>query len=324
MANNKNPYVAPELWLPYAQEAMIYYNNVVGLLADVDPTPPSTEGELLKMPYQSAIDNIGDVTQIVEDTTTVTPSIPADVNVYVPIMHYGAGITSSQYMSLARGADPVVQLGQYLGGYWSLQIQKKVKLILNTQFEASGALRGTPEKHYKNSADPLTSDDIFDAKAEFGDDYGSMSTMIMHPKALAKFMKDYTTSSWSASELTNNILSTGTVQRWNGLNIITSEMLCPAWDDSGTDKYPTYIISGKPLYMAVMTPLYEEKQKKADTGGSTTEYYYYTRVALGLKGVSYTSSTIPATDTTLATVGSWTKKWDDRNIKVYRIDTPLA
>jgi len=82
--------IAPDLWKPYAQEALIAKANLIATVVEIDNNPPVAEsGYFFSAPYQAPLsDTVTALTEIVADSTTVAPSSPSDYSIIVPVKLY--------------------------------------------------------------------------------------------------------------------------------------------------------------------------------------------------------------------------------------------
>mgnify|MGYP000633915077 CR=1 FL=1 len=117
-----------------------------------------------------------------------------------------------------------------------------------------------------------------------------------------------------AEAFNQRLIGQGTIDTYLGMRVIINDALCAVV----SSKYPVYLSAGQPLFLDYQSTVRLLEQEKAEVGGGTTERFAYWDFILGLKGVSWNSSSAPA-NTSALEGDNWTKVEEDRNIKMVRL-----
>ena len=198
-----------------------------------------------------------------------------------------------------------------------------IKCAIKGVFATAGALTGTHSFDYS-----ATGDGVIDLEAVtntlllFGEQLGSFDTMIVNSKIYTDlYQKEKIT--WDVAESYSDILmKSGKIPVYMGMRLVMNDTICASYTHgvSGDTVYPTYLTSQKPIYLGYQRNLRMASETKGDKGGITNELYWYLDFGVGIKGVSYTESSNPTKDL-LKAAGSWTKEYQDKNIRILELIT---
>lgn len=312
--------VMPTEYMRYAQEAMVGSNDLIaqGVVEYDTRTINGQSGLFFTTPYQASLDTSGDVTQILADTTTVTPDAPSDFEVIVPKVMYSKGWTEAEFTNTFRGVSSYAQIGTQIAQYWGEQIQNKIVNNWKALFASGGALNDA--YHVYSPGTSISAGNIAKATALFGEKMNNFDKMIMNSNVAADLTEKGLLTPYPTTQMANAYLQSGAIMNYLGKRVIINDTLCTP-DEYGV--YPTYIVAGSPYYVGIVKPLTEKIIETSD-GGGTTQHFFTMAAGMGLKGVSYTNGTFPATDALLGTAGSFTRKWSYKNIPVIQLNCPLS
>lgn len=328
-----NEYKVP--FSDYVNEAYPNVNNVITQGAtDTIFNSEITQGGTTKEAFfrQDLKDVVSSATPIFSGTTTVTPSTVGSYKVIAPVHQIGFGINESNYVSTRQGTTPEQTLQNYMtfaGDRVLTFTQDYIKLVLDGAFDTSGTLNST---HYSKAGlavgtgkfsldqfqtfmDGLYGESYFDGTCADTIYVNSKTFRDLKAYGLIGYLDDPTAFTGAVTQNATNIAVTGALPTMDGKRVIINNTLCASETvDDGT-AYPIYVTGGKPLAVEYQTSILVLDDVVANKGGGTYEKYFYQNFAPYIKGVSYTGSTISA-DSDLSTVGNWSKKWNNKNIKI--------
>jgi hypothetical protein len=293
-----------------------------------------TEGGTTKDAFfrEDLKDVVTSATSIFSASTAVTPDAVGSYKVTVPVHQMGFGITESNYVARRQGTDPETTLNGYMTFAANRALtftQDYQKLVLDGVFNTSGTLNAT---HYSQAGlsvgtgtfsldqfqtfmDGLYGESYFDGTCVDTLYVNTATFRQLKNYGLIGYVDDPSAFTGAATQNATNIATTGQIPLMDGKRIVINNSVCASETIGGDTAYPIYATGGSPIAVEYQTDILVLEDLVASTGGGVYHKYFYQNFAPYVKGVSYTGSTITA-DSDLSTVGNWSKKWNDKNIKI--------
>ena len=330
MATLRSDIIVPEIFTPYVIEAStqrdaFLASGVVQPMAELNATEG---GDFVQVPFWKA--NLSGDFEVLSDSTSLTPGkIEADKQVGV-ILHRGRAFESRDLAALAAGADPMAAIGAKVAEYVANQRQKDLIKCLEGCF---GALTGGDSPAFDalrfdtSGATSLGPRQVAKARSLLGDQGDKLTAVSMHSAVFYDLVERKAIDYVSAADVRATADTAmpdafgGSVAAaygesmqiatYMGLRVIVSDDLAPTSTD-----YPVYffttgaIASGEQLMMQTETD--RDILAKSDAMSIDLHYCYHP------VGARWTSSTSNPDRATLATVGNWSKVYENKNIGIVR------
>jgi len=330
MATLRSDIIVPEIFTPYVIEAStqrdaFLASGVVQPMAELNATEG---GDFVQVPFWKA--NLSGDFEVLSDSTSLTPGkIEADKQVGV-ILHRGRAFESRDLAALAAGSDPMAAIGAKVAEYVANQRQKDLIKCLEGCF---GALTGGDSPAFDalrfdtSGATSLGPRQVAKARSLLGDQGDKLTAVCMHSAVFYDLVERKAIDYVSAADVRATADTAmpdafgGSVAAaysadmqvpfYMGLRVIVSDDLAPT-----STNYPVYfftagaIASGEQLMMQTETD--RDILAKSDAMSIDLHYCYHP------VGARWTSSTANPDRDTLATVGNWSKVYENKNIGIVR------
>ncbi len=141
-----------------------------------------------------------------------------------------------------------------------------------------------------------------------------MDSIVVHSKIYADAVNLGMVTYINAGTFGEKVLVSGDIPIIAGKRVVIDDTLCAI----ETTKYPSYIIAGQPWYLGFQRNVRIDTDKDILTAGGKNIIAWYVDFAPHIKGVGYAGAVNPTT-ATLETGASWTKKAENRNIKIVKL-----
>jgi len=331
MATLRSDVIIPEIFTPYvieqttARDAFLA-SGVVQPMAELNATDG---GDTVQVPFWKA--NLSGDFEVLTDSTSLTPGkITADKQVGV-ILHRGRAWEARDLAALAAGSDPMAAIGDKVAAYVANQRQKDLIKTLEGVF---GALAGGDSPAFSalrfdtSGMTALGPRQVAKARSLLGDQGDKLTAVAMHSAVYYDLVErkaiDYVTNTEARGGGT--VATTGiapvfggsiqgaygevSVPTYMSMRVIVSDDLTPT-----STNYPVYfftqgaIASGEQL--ALQTETDRDILAKSDAMSIDLHYVYHPI------GAKWGGSANPS-PAQLATVGSWTKVYETKNIGIVR------
>lgn len=331
MATLRSDVIIPEIFTPYvieqttARDAFLA-SGVVQPMAELNATDG---GDTVQVPFWKA--NLSGDFEVLTDSTSLTPGkITADKQVGV-ILHRGRAWEARDLAALAAGSDPMAAIGDKVAAYVANQRQKDLIKTLEGVF---GALAGGDSPAFSalrfdtSGMTALGPRQVAKARSLLGDQGDKLTAVAMHSAVYYDLVErkaiDYVTNTEARGGGT--VATTGiapvfggsiagaygevSVPTYMNMRVIVSDDLTPT-----STNYPVYfftqgaIASGEQL--ALQTETDRDILAKSDAMSIDLHYVYHPI------GAKWGGSANP-TPAQLATVGSWSKVYETKNIGIVR------
>lgn len=331
MATLRSDVIIPEIFTPYvieqttARDAFLA-SGVVQPMAELNATDG---GDTVQVPFWKA--NLSGDFEVLTDSTSLTPGkITADKQVGV-ILHRGRAWEARDLAALAAGSDPMAAIGDKVAAYVANQRQKDLIKTLEGVF---GALAGGDSPAFSalrfdtSGMTALGPRQVAKARSLLGDQGDKLTAVAMHSAVYYDLVErkaiDYVTNTEARGGGT--VATTGiapvfggsiqgaygevSVPTYMNMRVIVSDDLTPT-----STNYPVYfftqgaIASGEQL--ALQTETDRDILAKSDAMSIDLHYVYHPI------GAKWGGSANPS-PAQLATVGSWSKVFETKNIGIVR------
>jgi hypothetical protein len=338
MATLRSDVIIPEIFTPYVieqttQRDAFLASGVVQPMAELNATEG---GDFIQVPFWKA--NLTGDFEVLSDSTSLTPGkITTDKQVGV-ILHRGRAFESRDLAALAAGADPMAAIGAKVADYVANQRQKDLLACLAGIFGAVGSdnsaasFAGLTIDGGGSGETALSPRHVAQARALLGDQGDKLAAVAMHSAVYYDLVErkaiDYVTATESritgggtnpdafAGSIASAYTGDNSVPTYMGLRVIVSDDVQES-GSSPNKKFATYfftqgaIASGE--QMAMQTETDRDILAKSDAMSIDLHYCYHP------VGAKYVTSAGPNPNrTVLATVGSWTKVYETKNIGIVR------
>lgn len=311
--------VTPVSWTPHIQEALVTENNIFSQgFVEIDMSSPITQGgKVFTRPYQDNLDTIDSVTKILANTT-LTPTTLADYQENLVVCHVGDAYYETEYDRITRGSNGLDAAMVQRGAIVLKALQNYMINVINGAFSTGGTLATS---HVYDATGEATQNfgtwvATKAAQTKFGEQMDIFDAYIMNSVTFAELMIAGTGDYSYASEFSNMVQKTGKIPTFLGKRVFINDTLC-AVDSNGN--YPVYMMSGSPLYLAWQKNVRVYEDFVPATGGGTYQTYWYADFVPAIKGVSWTHTAYDPTVGDLATVGYWTKVFENKHIKMLKV-----
>ena len=333
MATKRSDIIVPEIFTPYVleqttQRDAFLASGVVQPLAELNATDG---GDFVNVPFWKA--NLSGDFEVLTDSTSLTPGkIQADKQIGV-ILHRGKAWESRDLAALAAGADPMAAIGQKVGAYIANQRQKPLLACLDGVFGSLTAndrncalFANCIDSESGDSPTGLSPKHVAKAKSLLGDAGDQLSVVCMHSKVyydlVERKLVDYVVAgdtnagaTASGGSYAGAFAGGNTVPTYCGLRVVVSDDVSTAGSGSTTE-YATYfftpgaIASGEQAGMTMET----DRDILAKSNAMAVDLHYTYHPV----GTKWAVTTTNPNRTVLATVGNWSKVYEQKNIGIVR------
>ena len=331
MATLRSDVIIPEIFTPYvieqttARDAFLA-SGVVQPMAELNATDG---GDTVQVPFWKA--NLSGDFEVLTDSTSLTPGkITADKQVGV-ILHRGRAWEARDLAALAAGSDPMAAIGDKVAAYVANQRQKDLIKTLEGVF---GALAGGDSPAFSalrfdtSGMTALGPRQVAKARSLLGDQGDKLTAVAMHSAVYYDLVErkaiDYVTNTEARGGGT--VATTGiapvfggsiagaygevSVPTYMGMRVIVSDDLTPT-----STNYPVFFFTQGAIASGEVLSLQTETDRdilaKSDAMSIDLHYVYHPI------GAKWGGSANP-TQAQLATVGSWTRVFETKNIGIVR------
>ena len=332
MATLRSDIIVPEIFTPYLIEATtqrdaFLSSGVVQPMAELDA---SEGGDFINVPFFSA--NLSGDFEVLTDSSSLTPGkITANKQVGV-VLHRGRAFESRDLAALAAGADPMAAIATKVASYVANQRQKDLIKCLEGVF---GGLTSNTGAAFidlsfdKTGQTALGPRQVAKARALLGDQGDKLTAVAMHSAVYYDLVErkaiDYITNTEArlstaatgastinaiAGSIASAYAGDNSVPTFMGLRVIVSDDLAPT-----STNYPVYFFTAGAIasgeQMALRTETDRDILAKSDAMAIDLHYCYH---PIGAKW----GTTVNPTQAQLATIGNWTKVYENKNIGIVR------
>jgi hypothetical protein len=293
-----------------------------GVIA-VDNNTVVTEGDIkLRVPNINNVGSFIAAETAITASSTTTFSEPTDFQMDGVVICREAGIKLSKKNAITSGVDASTPLVGQFAEHVANNYNSTYKAINDAAFDlTAGVLKDTHVINWAGGAGDglMSADQIINAKYHLGEVATKMNFIMMHSKVKADLLKQVSFDNVKASDFDATIIG-DTVDSLYGMRIIENDTVCAPTDGV----YPTYIGSGQPWFLANQRSLTIEQDYKMETAGGTFRYLYRYYQMPHLLGISYTAATANPTNTQLALPASYSKVWQNSDIRLVQLLTLIA
>jgi hypothetical protein len=329
MATLRSDVIIPEVFTPYVIEQTtlrdaFLASGVVQPMAELNATEG---GDFVNVPFWKA--NLSGDFEVLTDSTSLTPGkIQAGRQTGV-ILHRGRAFEARDLAALAAGSDPMAAIGAKVADYVANQRQKDLIACLDGVF-GSLAANTSGSAFFDLAVDSASGDTratlsprtVSKARAKLGDQGDKLVAVAFHSdvyydlverKAIDYVAKEEARGTSTTQSGGSQAMAYGdvSVPTYMGMRVIVSDDIAPT-----STNYPVYFFTAGAIasgeQMAMQTETDRDILAKSDAMSIDLHYVYHP------VGARYKVSTVNPNRTVLATVGSWEKVYETKNIGIVR------
>jgi hypothetical protein len=329
MATLRSDVIIPEVFTPYVIEQTtlrdaFLASGVVQPMAELNATEG---GDFVNVPFWKA--NLSGDFEVLTDSTSLTPGkIQAGRQTGV-ILHRGRAFEARDLAALAAGSDPMAAIGAKVADYVANQRQKDLIACLDGVF-GSLAANTSGSAFFDLAVDSASGDTrttlsprtVSKARAKLGDQGDKLVAVAFHSdvyydlverKAIDYVAKEEARGTSTTQSGGSQAMAYGdvSVPTYMGMRVIVSDDIAPT-----STNYPVYFFTAGAIasgeQMSMQTETDRDILAKSDAMSIDLHYVYHP------VGARYKVSTVNPNRTVLATVGSWEKVYETKNIGIVR------
>lgn len=318
--------IEPSVFAPYTLERSTELSRLIqsGLVVN-DPEfneLASGAGKTINMPYWNDLD--GDSEEL-SDSNALTPAkIQAEQD--VAVKHFrGKSWAANDLAKYIAGDDPMARIADRVAAYWNRDMQKTI--LLNSLSGMFGtALADTHVNdiagetgNTATDAQLIGSDAVIDTAGLLGDHWDRIVALAMHSKPFQRLQK---LGLIETEQLQDQNIS---INRFLGREVIVDDTMPKVAGGTNGFKYTTYLFGEGSVGLGNSSSLAADEAIETDRDKLAGDDILISRrhFIMHPRGVAFTGSVAGATPTAaeLATAGNWTKRYDDKNIRVLKLVT---
>lgn len=317
--------IEPSIFAPYVIERTAELSRFVqsGIIS-TDPqidALASGAGSIFNMPFWS--DLTGESEEL-SDSTSLTPDkITAEQD--KAVKHFrGKAWAANDLAKYLAGADPMAAIGDLVAAWWARDMQKTILLntlsgMFSTALASTHVLNIASETgNSATEANLIGSDAVIDTAGLLGDQWDSIVAMAMHSKPFQRLQK---MGLIETEQLQDQNIS---INRFLGREVIVDDGMPKVAGSTNGYKYTTYMFAKGAVALGNGGPASDEAvETDRDKLAGDDILINRNHFILHPRGVAFTGSIAGATPTKteLATGSNWTKKYEDKNIRVLKLVT---
>ena len=302
----------------YVNEATINGNAMIqsgAMIADSDLN--GNKGYTLPMPFFQ--EPTTDEEVLTDATTATVDKITAAEQVAV-MLHRVKAFEVKDMAKIVSGSDPMGAIAQYMASYYAGQDSK---ILLNTfdgLFDATGALAGTHVNDVSvaiGTAIIISPSNVIETQALIGESMLDLSLLIVHPVVFGQMRIQglVTYETGGAGTAFENMQ----IPYYGNARVQVDSRVGVDTTTPSYFKYDCYLLAQGAIATSSDQMMNAEMDRNILTKSSviSTDRHLATHVL----GTAWAGANINggASNAELATVGSWSKVWNNNNIKVAKL-----
>lgn len=319
--------IVPEIFVPYmiertAELSRLWQSGIVGQDPELDAIA-SGAGKTMSLPFWQ---DLTGASEGLSDSGSLTVNkITADKD--IAVKHFrGKAWSANDLVKYLAGSDPMEAIGDLVAGFWARDMQKTI--LLNTLaglFTSTGPLNSThvndiaiEDGDNATASNLIGSDAIIDTAHLLGDHWDTIVAIAMHSVPFKRMQKLDLIEFEPLSEQDIEI------PRFLGREVIVDDGLpTEAGGTSGT-KYTSFLFARGSVGYGEGGPEPDEAvETDRDILAGDDVLVNRRHFLLHPRGVAFSGTPSGATPTTseLSTGTNWTKKYEDKNIRITELIT---
>lgn len=315
--------VVPTFYEPFVQQAILSFKNLIsmGFVELKNGFMNADGGDFSFIPYHEDYETIATNNNITA-TKTLTPVEVDDYEIKTVVFRRGDSVFETEVDKARRGSSALGGMAAQFPLMASKFLQADLINCINGAFASGGALESSNVVDITGVGDGTPELARVDGAVEevFGELVDDITGYIINSRTASDLKAIGLVEYVDAGMFGEQILFKGTIPTYNGKPLLVNNTLCPANTTPNPDQYPMYAVGGKPFWIGRQLGLTVKEDENILVGGGKPFLAWYQFMAAAVKGVSYAGAAQP-TGATLATAGSWTKKWRTKDIKIVKIIT---
>ncbi len=300
--------IVPDVFNPYviqrtAELSALVQSGIVVPNPELDKLA-SSGGKLINMPYWN--DLTGD-DEVLSDNGALTPDkITAGQDVAALLMR-GKAWAANDLAKALSGDDPMRAIGDLVAAYWARMEQKTLISILTGAMSASNMTGNVHDVSAATDANTITGATFIDAKTKLGDAADRLTAVIMHSAVFASLEKQ------NLIEYIPNSQGVVDFPRYLNKRVIVDDG-CPV----AAGVYTTYLFGEGAIGRGeggAPVPTETDRDSLAGDDILINRRHFI----LHPRGIAFTSSSVAGaspTNAELATNTNWTRKYENKNIRI--------
>ena len=317
--------IEPSVFAPYviertAELSRLVQSGIIGMDAQLDNLA-SGAGSIINMPFWDDLDG---ESEELSDSNSLTPDkITADQD--KAIKHFrGKSWATNDLAKYLSGDDPMAAIGDLVAAWWARDMQKTVLLptlagMFGSALSSTHVLDLAIENgNAATEANLIGSDAVIDAAGLLGDHWDRIVAMTMHSKPFQRLQKLGLIETEQLQD--QNI----TINRFLGREVIVDDGMPKVAGSTSGFKYTTYLYAKGAIGQGNGGPDTDEAvETDRDKLAGDNLLINRRHFILHPRGVAFTGSIagVTPTKTELSTAENWTKKYEDKNIRVLKLVT---
>lgn len=302
----------------YVNEATINSNAMIqsgALIADSDLN--GNQGYTLPMPFFQ--EPTTDEEVLTDATTATVDKITADEQVAV-MLHRIKAFEVRDMAKIVSGSDPMGSLAQYMASYYAGQDSKILINTFDGLFATSGSLNTTHVNDVAvatGTAITISPTNVIETQALIGESMLDLSLLIVHSVVFAQMRIQglVTYETGGAGTVFENMQ----IPYYGNARVLVDNRVGVDTTTPSYFKYDCYLLGQGSVATSSDQMMNPEMDRDilGKSGVISTDRHLATHVL----GTAWAGANINggASNAQLATVGNWTKVWNDENVKVAKL-----
>lgn len=287
-------------------------------LVQVESNPAIMKtGTTIVRPHVNSLYSYTEMQRIASAATTITTSGITSGSTVAPIKHVGDSIGVTEYEQLTEGIDAQSFIADAIRPRIATDVHISIKNMLDGIYGVGGALASTHRVVYTDNGGIIDQTAISQAQVLLGEFGLKTTVLIMNSKTRHDIRASVIQT--ESTQYVGSVLQKGVVDTYLNMRIVIDDNLCSSETIDGNVYYPVYLGYGKPLYVGYRREMEVDYFKNTKIGGGRYDVDFYASYGISLQGVSFSAGGYNPTNTTLATVGSWTKVYENRDIPFVKL-----
>lgn len=315
--------IVPEIFTPYViqrtmEKSALFQSGIVGVVDRINGN--LNEGNrTVNMPYWEDFD--GD-DEVLSDSDALTPDkIGSNKDVATQLFR-GKAWSTNDLASTMAGSDPMGAIADLVASYWTRQQQKAListlKGVFSGQLKTSHVNTIAIEDGTNAAAtNKISGDAIVDTISKLGDAHDSLTAIVMHSVQYFNLVKQ------NLIEYLPDAQGNVNIPTYLGKRVIVDDGVPVTAGTTSGNKYTAYLFGAGAIGYGEGNPEVPTETDRDSLAGDdilVNRKHY----VLHPRGVKFTDATVTGSspsNTELATVGNWSKVYENKAIRMVSLVT---
>lgn len=312
-----NPYVIKQTM----QKSALFQSGIVQTVPELQ-LGVGKGNRTINMPY---FNDLSGASEVLSDSVALTPDKIGTNQDIATQLFRGRAWSANDLTGTLSGDDPMGAIGNLVAGYWSRDFQSVLVAILNGVFNPTSGALGT--SHTNNLAieagntatasNKAGASAIIDTISKLGDAHEALTGIVMHSVVYFNLVKQQLITTIRDAE--GKVL----YNEYLGKRVIVDDG-CPVVAGSTNGfKYTSYLFGAGAIGYAEGTPEVPTETDRDSLAGDDilVNRKHYVLHPRGVKFTNTTVAGVSPTNAELATVGNWSKVYEDKAIRMVSMVT---